>query len=1054
MKTAPVRGGRGYPWFAPMGRVFTITLLALIGLWQAAEAQRVIFLPLEREGAASVVLDELSGTAYVLDGGQKGSLVKRPVINGRPLLNYLWAEGYRNVYIACSHPHEDHLAGLLEVIRYRSRGSADVDLTKFDSVVFVDSDYPSNVSLFGEFTKVHGKRKNVSHESATNRNAYAAARARSRKPAAVGVSIDNYVFKPENGGGPHGHSVINQYVLGPVNDKNRATFIDFDDAADDLIARWAQEEAGKLPPLLPRYFVAPHHNSDLTNAAPLMALEPEGVIFQVNPRNKFLHPGLENWLKWIDTVGIDRVYITGAGEPIEAGPGGLEPLNKQQIRDVYEHILRPLVELAEKERVGIDESWSSPWKVELGNLRRERRRSGMTQVALADALNVDLAVIRDWERGVTPIPAELTGALELELHRGYLRRQRQRLQTRVGHLWRLEEQYRKAGAFSERTLVAWFRSWGPGPWSGGSTRRSPSEPSAPGRRPPDEDAFRTNTDSFGGPAGGGGGPRPRPSGPAGGTGAYPQLSSQFRNEFQSFQSSSPQPSSGGPGSSGRSRVGRFRFSRSFSRGGIPIFGGIVIGNEVSLSSGFALKRAAIRRLPGSDEPAYEILLLLLGPGGQEWATYQDFTPAELWAAYHTVNPPAVWHEQYGVDRQDCNLVGMVGRDSLTWSFGIHPAIANTLLAHDAMNLDMLLSVLQGSRGGVSRETRDSLGKLGQWASYQWYDAPSILTVGNGAVVVKAKSYPHDILLRLRLTRKPLDGDRMVKSSEIGGAGTTKLVANLYDEIDYLRRFDRFGKLLAILNFVADSQNVAFPSLPQEISPGWIAVEPKLSVKAAMRRIGIAPDLTAVWIGLGVLVAAISWVLVRWWDRRALKSLLLHPQRAIAEQMSSGDSWWVPLTAYLLVSLSIVGFGAFVSFSIVGFGALVAALVVGWLVWALVYGGTLHLGTRLVRGRKGVKNTIRAVGYGLFWPGMVGAMTAAVATLMYQSVWVSERLHFVPPFLRLGLGLWALYVTIAAVRSWHQFTWMRATAGWVCGMLVLIIPLVLITFMAAWFTLQG
>ena len=121
-------------------RPFLLELLVAISVLPPDKAQSVVFLPLQREGAASLVLDETASTAYILDGGQTGSLVGHPVIEGQPILKYFWKAGYRNLYIVCSHPHADHLAGLVELVRYRSQGPEDIDLTQFDKVLFVDSD--------------------------------------------------------------------------------------------------------------------------------------------------------------------------------------------------------------------------------------------------------------------------------------------------------------------------------------------------------------------------------------------------------------------------------------------------------------------------------------------------------------------------------------------------------------------------------------------------------------------------------------------------------------------------------------------------------------------------------------------------------------------------------------------------------------------------------------------------------------------------------------------------------------------------------------------------
>lgn len=98
-------------------------------------AQRAEFLSLDSEGSSSVYTDLQRATALLLDGGRKGSLV-RPRLDGKPVLAALLDRGMKHLVITCSHPHDDHAAGLLEII------DKDSNVTKFESVVFVDSDYP------------------------------------------------------------------------------------------------------------------------------------------------------------------------------------------------------------------------------------------------------------------------------------------------------------------------------------------------------------------------------------------------------------------------------------------------------------------------------------------------------------------------------------------------------------------------------------------------------------------------------------------------------------------------------------------------------------------------------------------------------------------------------------------------------------------------------------------------------------------------------------------------------------------------------------------------
>ena len=96
------------PWLA--GAALLSALELFCGL---ANAQEMRMLPLQQEGQASVTVDELSRTAFVVDLGKSGGGDK-VLINNKPLLEFLSVEKkVENFVIACSHPHADHMGGIV-----------------------------------------------------------------------------------------------------------------------------------------------------------------------------------------------------------------------------------------------------------------------------------------------------------------------------------------------------------------------------------------------------------------------------------------------------------------------------------------------------------------------------------------------------------------------------------------------------------------------------------------------------------------------------------------------------------------------------------------------------------------------------------------------------------------------------------------------------------------------------------------------------------------------------------------------------------------------------
>ena len=162
----------------------------------------------------------------------------------------------------------------------------------------------------------------------------------------------------------------------------------------------------------------------------------------------------------------------------------------------------------------------------------------------------------------------------------------------------------------------------------------------------------------------------------------------------------------------------------------------------------------------------------------------------------------------------------------------------------------------------------------------------------------------------------------------------------------------------------------------------------------------------------------------------LLDLLRTPQRYIAAQVDGAPHHWlVPICGYAGVALAeghhrmVARFPASPP-AVVLVVALAFAATLGACMWALTYGGALHLGARVLGGRPGLGASCQAVGYALFWPGLLSA-TSAVA-LTYSS----EPITYVVLAANLIGGGWGLFTVVGAVRTRHAFSWARAVAAWV------------------------
>lgn len=178
----------------------------------------------------------------------------------------------------------------------------------------------------------------------------------------------------------------------------------------------------------------------------------------------------------------------------------------------------------------------------------------------------------------------------------------------------------------------------------------------------------------------------------------------------------------------------------------------------------------------------------------------------------------------------------------------------------------------------------------------------------------------------------------------------------------------------------------------------------------------------------------------------LLKLLRHPQSTIAALVNDPNATWsIPIAGFFMLSFAegydrVVGrlpaWPAVVLILVIALGA----LVLGSWTWAGIFGGLLHLSARLLRGQEGASKTIRAVGYALFWPGVLAlAGSVAMILLGYRGDEGDElpASVIVPVLLLVCAGFWGIYTVVAALRARHGFGWGRAILAYLLPFVVLI-----------------
>ncbi len=120
---------------------FIATALLLFTIVTASWSQTLTYLPLQRPGQASVAIDLKAHAAYIIDLGKAGDgdTVTVDTPDGAVgLFDYLDQQGVRSLTVICSHPHSDHMGGIVAAFKnpktfVRSDGTA-----RFDTINIVD----------------------------------------------------------------------------------------------------------------------------------------------------------------------------------------------------------------------------------------------------------------------------------------------------------------------------------------------------------------------------------------------------------------------------------------------------------------------------------------------------------------------------------------------------------------------------------------------------------------------------------------------------------------------------------------------------------------------------------------------------------------------------------------------------------------------------------------------------------------------------------------------------------------------------------------------------
>lgn len=301
-----------------------------------ASAQELTYFALGAPGQGSLALSKADGTAFILDLGyaESGRSLR---LDGERLLDFLETSQVKTLVISCSHPHADHLGGLLALVKEPKNfvSKQRPSQPRFERVFLIDSapgldekkSLGKTVKATLNATKIAASSLpkfefRVGWQNPKVYDGIATAKAQ--------ISVENITHSSSGSSEPHVRALV---TLTTIEGKLR--LLDTDDAVSNVIAEVAKK-VGKVD-----IVTLPHHGSKYTDIGPLLALGISQVIISVAPDNRFDHPGLRNLLAAVKTVGAANVYFTGSVRHLKVTRAGLPAQDPVTVRDNFETYIRP-----------------------------------------------------------------------------------------------------------------------------------------------------------------------------------------------------------------------------------------------------------------------------------------------------------------------------------------------------------------------------------------------------------------------------------------------------------------------------------------------------------------------------------------------------------------------------------------------------------------------------------------------------------------------------------------------------------------------------------------
>jgi beta-lactamase superfamily II metal-dependent hydrolase len=288
-----------------------VCFLLLVG--QSLYASELTYLALQREGQASIAIDTRKKAAYIIDLGRGGDGDQMKLDNV-PMLDKLEEAKIQDLYFVCSHPHSDHMGGIMALFKRPRVFFTDDLLTtpRFKSITIIDNGVVNNLYSTLKQSLAGNTLITVNHVSAANRNAFAGI-----SGPQDDVQIETIPYQAVEKPNPHGKSVVTFIRLG------ENSILDPDDADSAVIGKVVKALKARGVTNIGA-FVVPHHGSRYHDVESLLELKPKYAVIAVNPENRFGHPAPPILRKLMETLGKQNVVFTGSVENVVLDQNGIK----------------------------------------------------------------------------------------------------------------------------------------------------------------------------------------------------------------------------------------------------------------------------------------------------------------------------------------------------------------------------------------------------------------------------------------------------------------------------------------------------------------------------------------------------------------------------------------------------------------------------------------------------------------------------------------------------------------------------------------------------------